>query len=240
LVRANGEVFSARAARATSSPRRLDPGLSAAAQVAAVTVCDAGVIDPVDGSVSGGLDGGTYTDVEVPAGKICVLSGVTVTKSVKAFADARLFIQSSQIGGNVRGLNASAVQVNGESTIAGNMNVQGAHDLQYASCAVDNATINGDLICADNNPGSPIIRAEQGPTSIGGNVKLVDNDIPGGHVMLFLNASVGQDADVRRNSGAGFKSVSGNTITGELACRKNDPTFTGGPNTAGTILGQCF
>ena len=120
------------------------------------------------------------------------------------------------------------------------MNVQGAHDDHFASCSVDNATIVGDLTCADNNPGSPIIRAEQGPTEIGGSVKLVDNVIPAGHVMLLLNAVVGADAGVRRNSGAGFKSVNGNTVTGELICKKNDPTFTGGPNTAGEVQDQCF
>jgi hypothetical protein len=242
VVRANGEVFSARSAPATPGAKPFEPGVRAAVTAAAATttVCDAGVIDPVDGNPEGGLEGGTYTDIEVPPGAICVLYGVTVTQSVKALADSRLFIQNSQIGGNVRGLNASAVQVSEETTITGNMNVQGAHDLMFASCAVDNATIMGDLTCADNSPGSPIIRAEQGPTVIGGSVKLVDNVIPAGHVLLLLNASVGADADIRRNTGAGFKSVNSNTVTGELVCKKNDPTFTGGPNTAGTIKGECF
>jgi hypothetical protein len=51
---------------------------------------------------------------------------------------------------------------------------------------------------------------------------------------------VAVDVDVRRNGGAGFKSVEGNTVTGELACKKNDAPFTGGPNTAGSFKGQCF
>lgn len=241
VVRANGEIFSARTVPLTPNAQALDRGVSAAvgAAAAATTVCDAGVIDPVDGNPEGGLDGGTYSDIEVPPNAICVLQGVTVTNSVKAFAGSRLFIQNSEIGGNVKGLNASAVQVSEQTRIAGDMNVQGAHDVLFASCAVDNATIVGDLTCADNSPGSPIIRAEQGPTTIGGSVKLVDNVIPGGHVLLLLNASVGADADVRRNTGAGFKSVNGNTVTGELACKKNDPTFSGSPNTAGTTKGQC-
>lgn len=242
VIRANGEVLSPRTARANPSAKSFDPsaGAELTAAAAATTVCDAGALDPEDGFPEGGLDGGTYTNIEVPPGAICVLYGVTVTQSVKALADSRLFIWNSQIGGNVKGLNASAVQVSEETTIAGNLNVQGAHDLMFASCGVDNATIDGDATCADNNPGSPIIRAEQGPIVIGGSVKLVDNVIPGGHVLLLQNASVGADADIRRNTGAGFKSVNGDSVTGELVCKKNDATFTGGPNTAGSYKGQCF
>jgi hypothetical protein len=29
-------------------------------------------------------------------------------------------------------------------------------------------------------------------------------------------------------------------VADELACRKNDAPFTGGPNTAGAFKGQCF
>ena len=236
MIRANGDVVSGRGVRSV----RARPGATRLAAAAVTTVCDAGSIDPVDGSPQGGLDGGTYRDIEVPVGAICVLQGVTVTRSVKALADSRLFIQNSEIGGNVKGIDASAVQVSEETHIAGNLNVQGGHDALFASCAVDNATIDGDVTCADNNPGSPIIRAEQGPTAIGGSVKFTDNVIPAGNVMLLLNASVGVDAEVRRNTGAGFKSVTGNTVTGDLVCKKNDPTFTGGPNTAGSVGGQCF
>jgi hypothetical protein len=163
-----------------------------------------------------------------------------VTNSVTALAGSRLFIRNSRIGGNVEGLSASAVQVSEETTIAGDMNVLNADDTFFASCAVDNATILGDLTCAQNDPGSPVIRAEQGPTVIGGNVNLVDNVIPGGHVMLLLNASIGASADVLDNTGPGFKSVNDNTVANKLQCKRNDPTFSGGPNSAGKAKGQCF
>jgi len=244
FVRAGGETMSAQAVGADPtghrSSRRPSTSAGAFAVTAATTVCDAGVIDPVDGSPEGGLDGGTYSDIEVPPGAICVLQGVEVTNSVTALAGSRLFIRGSQIGGNVDGLSASAVQVSGETTIAGDMTVLDADDTFFASCSVDDATIQGNLTCRGNNPGSPIIRAEQGPTVIGGTVTLADNVIPGGFVLLLLNASIGANAEVNDNGGAGFKSVAGNTVASKLQCRRNTPTFSGGPNTAGKVKGQCF
>ena len=110
----------------------------------------------------------------------------------------------------------------------------------FASCAVDDAVIDGDLVCAGNDPGAPIIRTEGGPVQVGGSIRLLDNVIPAGNVMLLLNATAAGDADVRRNTDGGFKQVMGNAVTGSLVCRKNDAPFTGGPNTAGAIRGQCF
>ncbi len=234
-IPADGRRLPARATPPTPGVTWRDPGVGLAA---VTTVCDAGFLDP-DGSPEGGLSGGTYDAIEVPPGAICVLDNVTVTNSVRAFAGSRLFIQGSEIGGHVRGLDASAVQISGGTHVVGNVNVQGGHDAFFASCAVDDATIDGNLVCADNDPGSPIIRTEQGPVTVGGSVRLVNNVIPAGFVMLMLNAEVAGDADVRRNSGGGFKSVQGNTIIGVLTCRKNDAPFTGAPNTAGGFAGQC-
>ncbi len=244
VIRANGEVLSPPAVRAKVEGEAFRPAVRGAigavgAAATAATPCDAGILDP-EGFPEGGLTGGTYGDVEVPPGAICVLQDATVTGSVTALADSRLFIRNSQIGVDVLGLGASAVQVSEETRIAGNMEVRNAHDALFASCSVDNAEIVGDLTCAKNDPGSPIVRAEQGPTVIGGSVNFVDNVIPGGNVLLLLNASIGGDADVNRNTGAGFKSVNGNTVANRLKCKGNDPIFSGGPNTAGKAKGQCF
>ncbi|MGH7511390.1 MAG: hypothetical protein ACREOQ_00565 [Gemmatimonadales bacterium] len=242
VVRASGEAVSTRRARSGPNGAMSIPEGSAmvGAAPAAATVCDAGFLDPTDGSPEGGLTGGTYSDIEVPPGKICVLQDATVTNSVTALAGSRLFVRNSQIGGNVQGLSASAVQVSEETTIAGDMIVLNANDTFFASCSADNASILGDLTCQGNNPGSPIIRAEQGPTVIGGSIHLVDNVIPAGHVLLLLNSSIGVDADVNTNTGPGFKGVNGNTVAGKLQCKRNDATFSGGPNTAGKAKGQCF
>ena len=236
VVRADGGVI---AAPRTHPQARVRMRPSAGPTAAVVTTCDAGIIDPADGSPEGGLDGGTYDDVEVPPGKICVLSDATVINSVRALAGARLFIRGTQIGGNVEGLAASSIQVSDETAIAGNMTVLNADDTFFASCAVDNATIVGNLTCEGNNPGSPVIRAEQGPTVIGGTVNLVDNVIPAGHVLLLLNSSIGA-GEVNNNGGPGHKEVTGNSVTGRLSCKRNATTFIGGPNTAGKAKVQCF
>jgi hypothetical protein len=241
-IRANGEIVSAPARRALARLRQPDARRSTppVASAVAPTLCDAGFLDPEDGLPEGGLDGGTYSDVEVPAGAICVLQGAEVTNSVRALAGARLFIRGTLIGGDVEGLGASSVQVSDETTISGDMTVLNADDTFFASCSVDNATILGDLTCQGNDPGSPVIRAEQGPTVIGGSVNLVDNAIPTNHVLLLLNADIGDDADVSDNTGPGFKGVSGNTVADKLQCKRNDATFSGGPNTAGKAKGDCF
>jgi hypothetical protein len=150
VVRADGAVIATPQQR--PRPRvRMSP--SGGSMAAVVTACDAGIIDPNDGSPEGGLDGGRYDDVEVPPGKICVLQNATVINSVRALVGARLFIRHTQVGGNVQGLAASAIQVSEETTIAGDMTVLDADDTFFASCSVDNATILGDLTCRGERSG---------------------------------------------------------------------------------------
>ncbi len=201
-------------------------------------VCSGGAI--VDGSPEGGLPSGDYDDVVVPAGEICVIANVTVTNSVTVEAGGMAFIQGSQIGGDVVAQDAEAVQLNGGTTVGGNVSITGGGGWVFSSCSVDDATIVGDLSCTRQNPGSPVIRAEQGETSIGGSVDLSRNFINPGHVLLLETVLIGGAAEVSRNSGGGYKHVAGNTVTGTLSCKQNDPTFAGGPNTAAKIKGQCF
>jgi hypothetical protein len=191
----------------------------------------------------GGLVGGTYDAIEVPPDAVCVLEGVTVIHSVTAFADARLFIHSSEIGENVIGLSADVIQVGSETHIAGDMDMQDASDdltFPFATCAVSNATIDGNLSCTGSNPGSPIVRSLGGPITVGGSVNLEKNFILPGHVLLLEDADIGANADVSRNTGGGHKNVAGNRVTQTLSCKKNDLPFNGGPNVANKSKGQCF
>ncbi len=118
------------------------------------TECGGGVLDS-EGLPDGGLAGGTYDNIEVPPGEICVLYDVTVTQSVTAFANSMLFIYNSRIGANVIGLSASVVQVSDGTVITGDMDVQDAGSNFFATCAVDNTRIDGNLSCTNHNPGSP-------------------------------------------------------------------------------------
>jgi hypothetical protein len=74
---------------------------------------------------------------------------------------------------------------------------------------------------------------------IGGRANPIDNVIPAGHVLLLLNSSIGA-GETNDNGGTGIKQVSGNTVADKLSCRRNDATFSGGPNTAAKTKGQCF
>ena len=223
------------------------------AAVAGTTQCDLGDIEPeLDGNgdpipdefdFPEPLPIGTYDEIEVPPGKTCILDGVTVVHSVTAFAGARLFIHSSEIGENVIGLSADVIQVGSGTHIAGNMDMQDASDdltFPFATCAVSDATIDGNLSCTKSNPGSPIVRSEFGPVTIGGSVNLEDNFILPGHVLLLQNTDIGGDADVSKNTGGGHKDVSANRVVQKLTCKKNDLPFTGGPNVANKSKGQCF
>jgi len=197
---------------------------------------------------------GPHDNIVVPPDAVCVLEAAIVAHDVTAFAGSRLFIYSSSIGGNVTGLSARVVQLATETTVGGNVDVRNAGDVVYpfASCAVQDTEVQGDVSCTKNNPGSPIIRGVAAgtppadepppaqPVTIHGNVTLEGNFILPGHVMLLELTTIGKNADVNKNTGGGHKSVQGNTVGNKLDCKKNDPPFIGGPNVAGKAKGQCF
>ena len=264
VTRADGSVSSA---PGTSARLSLHTPAVSAAVIGTTTVCDQGSVEEdtdenglPNGNFfpSGGVPSpGTYDNIEVPPDEVCVLDGVTVTHDVTALAGSRLFIHSSEIGGNVSGLSARVVQLHNETTVGGNLDVQNGGDVVYpfASCSVENTAIQGNLSCTGNNPGSPIIRGtvavppgpaeeDEGspalPVTVGGSVKVEGNFILPGHVLLLQLTTIGGNADVSKNTGAGFKSVDHNTVTNTIECKKNDPTFVGGPNVGNNSKGQCF
>jgi hypothetical protein len=263
VVYRNGQVSAAQGALA--GLRRL--GAAPSALVAGTTQCDLGEITPEldengnpipdEFDFPAPLPSETYEAIEVPPDGTCLLDGVTVLQSVTAFDGARLFINSSEVGGNVIGLSATVIQVGTETHIAGNLDMQDASDdlsLPFASCAVTNSTIDGDLSCINSNPGSVVIRptivnvGEDGappttialPANIGGSVNLLGNHILPGHVMLLQGTVIGGKGEVNDNTDAGYKEVTGNSTGQKLSCKRNAATFVGGPNAAGKAKGQCF
>jgi hypothetical protein len=223
------------------------------------TQCDQGEIvadndEPIVVYRPGGIVlTGTFDNIEVPADKVCVLEASTVTHNVTAFAGSRLFIYSSDIGGNVAGLSARVVELNSGTTVGGNVDVRNAGDVVYpfASCSAEDTEIQGDLSCTRNNPGSPIFRGVAAgtvgneppparPVTVHGSVTLENNVIQLGSVLLLELTTIGNNANVNKNTGLGNKSVQDNTVANKLDCKKNDPAFVGGPNSAGNAKGQCF
>lgn len=243
VVGLDGRLVSAPAA--SSIQRALTA--TAAAPTPGTTLCDQGALVPTNADPNvlfpeGGLTNGSYDNIVVPPGKICVLEFVTVTNSVTALSGSQLFIRSSTIGRNVVGLGAKVVQMNDETTVHQNVAVLNAGGGPFASCAVENSTVDGSVSCLNNHPGSPIIRpfGIGGFVTIGGSVILAGNFIPATNVLLLQDANIGSSAGVLFNGGAGSKSVKGNTVGNVLECRGNSPPFEGGPNVAASARGQCF
>ena len=59
--------------------------------------------------------------------------------------------------------------------------------------------------------------------------------------LLFVeHNTVGGDITVSRNQGPGIKYTYRNTVRGTLRCLDNHAPFTGGPNAAAGIEGQCY
>jgi hypothetical protein len=221
LVRADADFDAASAADLSAALAAL-AGPSAAA-ASGITEC-VGVLT------------GTFDKVEVPPGADCVLVSSTVRQWVKADAGSGLLIGFSDVGGNVMGLSPRYAQVGYDSHVGGNMSVDNAGNLVFASCAVfTNATIDGNVTCNNGNPGSPHILT---PSTIGGSVDLVSNTGPFG--IRILGSHIGANVHVNNNSGTGLNGVVGNIIANTLVCQNNNLPFVGGPNVAARAQGQCF
>lgn len=178
---------------------------------------------------------GTFDRVEVPPGAFCVLVNSIVRQWVHAQDDSRLIIANSQIGGNVKGLSAAAVQLF-NSTVEGHVTIDDAGDLALASCFSAGSTIGGNFHCMNNNPAAPRIFVN----TIGGELSVVRNVSPPNFIFDVVDNMVSGNTHVSNNAGANPKRVQRNVIAKQLVCQNNDPPFFGGPNVADKAHGQCF
>jgi hypothetical protein len=178
---------------------------------------------------------GTFDNVTVPVGATCTLTNSTVRGNVKALENARLFMSNNQVRGNVEGDKASVVQVR-SGTVGGNIQIKEGRSPNELGALVTDGTVvtGGDIQIEKMNTGQVRVsnaRVEKGNIQITENITSGSLEIVGNHVA--------QNLQVFKNRGGGNKVVSGNTVGQDLQCKENTSPFTGGPNTAGDIEGQC-
>jgi hypothetical protein len=184
------------------------------------------------------LFGGTYANVVVPAGEICVMVGATVQGNVKAGAGATLISTQNTITGDVQTDTAATVFTGGDA-IGGNLQITGG--------------TGSTQVCADTfaRGNIEIQKRLGGPLSVGNGDSCPGNVLGNGNLTVQQSAvslgpldvrgnSVHGNLQVNANTGPAAKTVQGNTVGNNLQCAANTDPFVGGPNTAGKAAGQCF
>ena len=204
----------------------------------------------------GTLPPGTYDNVEAPAGAVCTVSGSLVTGNIRADAYAVLHVFDSTVQGDIQAETAGVIQIMG-NTVWGNIQIQNGgpnpdpnvidtfvcnNILRDGNIQIQNRT--GGMVIGLGNGRNPIILAEchnNGNTLIKGNLEIQGNIVPDARAMGVSRNLVGGNLQFQKNTGSQrFKVVENNNIGNNLQCLENDQPFTGGPNIAGKIQGQCF
>jgi hypothetical protein len=191
---------------------------------------------------NGTLSGGPYFGITVPEGATCNLFTAAVVGDVTAApgSDLRIFIHST-IKGNVT-TDGAMVQITG-AVVVGNIAITGAPDSPtgQAEVVVNESTIVGGDITVRESAGTVLVDDNH---VINGDIFVTSNFVPPfleypSQLSVRLN-QVSGNVTVSSNTGPGYKDVHSNTITGALTCLDNEQPFIGGPNTAGSIVGDCF
>jgi hypothetical protein len=201
-----------------------------------------------------GPETGTFGNVVVPRDAFCTLSNSTVTGDIKALAGSILFIINTTVGGDIEGdkaRNVELVAINGaRNRVDGSIRIRDGGD--------------GAFICGTDLPAGDIevermfgLDRQNGFVHLGGSI--CEGGFGGGNTLAqgsirvksnsttifgigieIVGNTVGGDLQVLRNTGPQTKLVQNNTVVGTLECFDNEPPFVGGPNTAGSVEGQCF
>lgn len=179
---------------------------------------------------------GTFDSVVVRSGATCNLINSTVNGNVKAEQGSRLIMVNNVVRGNVHGDKANAVHVV-LSTIGGNIDITEAGDPQLVSALVRSCVVTGNIhIVKGRYPqGDWVVEDNE---VLKGNVKIEDNGTTFMSKVLDNNGL--QNLQVFKNVGSAAKLVVFNTGGQNFDCKDNETPFTGGPNSGGTMKGQCF
>lgn len=217
--------------RADAADPVASAGLAAEAASQLVTSSSSGGSTECVGTLTG-----IFERIVVPPGGICVLSNAVVEKDVDVLQDAVLATFNTQVGHNVRGHDAAAIQLNTNTQVNGNVeHLDGGHPFFVVYLQI-NARVDGQVRVIRNFPGSIQIFG----STVGKNLDVREN---GGTFFgqRVTNTQVGGIFDFWDNAAPGTRRVQFNTVDKKLRCFNNDPPMFGGPNTAaGGSEGQCF
>jgi hypothetical protein len=109
----------------------------------------------------------TVDNVKVPQGKTCTLNGTIVEGSIVVNSGATLQAKAVKVKGNIQGENASAINVNSNTTVDGSIQIK-----QGGGASIVGTKINGDLQAFENSS-KITIRDNR----IGGNLQCKENKV---------------------------------------------------------------
>lgn len=179
---------------------------------------------------------GTFANVFVPADATCRLQDATVNGNVLARERSQLYVSGTRVAGNIDGVEANIVQVEGGS-LEGSIQIADGQSPGALGAAVFGGTVltQGNIQIVKMNTGRILIadvRLEKG------NIKVEENST--GEALEVLRNYVAQNIQVNVNRGSGAKAVRDNRVLQIVQCKENTTPFEGGPNNAAEAEGQCF
>lgn len=178
---------------------------------------------------------GSFENVIVLEGRTCTLTNATVSGNILAKDASRLFVHETTTQGNIDGVEANVVQVRA-GRVDGSIQVQDGN----APSAVGVRIYGGTVLTQGN------ITVQKMTTGV---ISITDAVLRKGNIQVQENTArtrleilrnrVAQNLQVFVNAGSAPKTVRGNTVGSTLSCKDNALPFTGRPNVAGDVEGQC-
>jgi hypothetical protein len=210
-------------------------GLSPLTETSSASIGSATRFDTDEDFDCRGVVTGTFQNVYVRSGQSCTLTSATVKGNILAESRARLFVFETTTGGNIDGVEAAQLHVRG-GRLEGSIQAQDGQSAGQIGVRIYGGTVlsQGSITIQKMNTGSISITDA---VLQKGNIQVQENTTDGR--LELLRNRVAQNVEVFVNRGAGAKAVVGNTVSQKLSCKDNTGPFTGGPNRAGDVEGQC-
>lgn len=206
-----------------------------ASEASPATIAQATRVETTQDYNCRGVVTGRFENVFVLAGQSCTLTNAIVSGNIRAEQRSRLAVYETTTRGNIEAVQALELQVRG-GRIDGNIEAKEGVSGGQVGVRIFGGTMltQGNITVEKNNTG---IVSITDAVLASGNIEVKENTV--GTSLELLRNRVGQNVEVSVNRGVGAKSVIGNTVTQTLTCKENRGPFTGAPNVAGEVDGQC-